>query len=153
MNVIVTARQKVQYADGAFMRAVGETFDGEKSLPYLFDVVVHLSRDDKGRFLGECTKDRSNKLPTGQFEVSYAVFEKLLDKDNLERPARPTQLATEEQKALIQEHITRLGMTPEQVHERLQAYGAEGLADLPEHSARTILQKLDAANAAGKNSK
>ena len=56
MNVIVTARQKVQYADGGFMRAIGETFDGEKSLPYLFDVVVRLYRDEKGRFMGECQK-------------------------------------------------------------------------------------------------
>ena len=34
MNVIITARQKTQYADSGFMRAIGETFDGEKSLPY-----------------------------------------------------------------------------------------------------------------------
>ncbi|MBI4377317.1 MAG: AAA family ATPase, partial [Elusimicrobia bacterium] len=34
MNVICTARQKTQYADGGFMKAAGETFDGEKSLPY-----------------------------------------------------------------------------------------------------------------------
>ena len=77
MNVIVTARQKIQYADSGFMRAIGETFDGEKSLPYLFDTIVRLFRDDKGRFLGQCLKDRSNCLPSSEFEVSYAVFAKL----------------------------------------------------------------------------
>jgi len=74
MNVVVTARQKTQYADSGFMRAIGETFDGEKSLPYLFDTIVRLYRDDKGRFFGHCMKDRSNRLPTGEFEVSAAVF-------------------------------------------------------------------------------
>ena len=74
MNVIVTARQKVQYADGAFMRAIGETFDGEKSLPYLFDVVVRLHRDEKGRYLGRCLKDRSGVLPVDDFESSYERF-------------------------------------------------------------------------------
>jgi len=78
MHVIVTARQKPQYADSGFMRVVGETFDGEKSLPYLFDTIVRLYRDEKNRFLGMCLKDRSNRLPTDEFEVSIDVFEKLL---------------------------------------------------------------------------
>ena len=89
MNVIVTARQKVRYADGKFMKVSGETFDGEKSLPYLFDTIVRLYRDNKGHFLGECLKDRSNKLPTGEFEVSYALFEQLFGKETLERKSRP----------------------------------------------------------------
>jgi len=75
MNVIVTARQKVQYADSGFMRPLGETFDGEKNLPYYFDCVIRLARDRKGRFLGKCIKDRSNRLPKDEFEVSYSVFE------------------------------------------------------------------------------
>ena len=57
-------------ADGGFMRAIGETFDGEKSLPYVFDTIVRLYRDKNGRFMGECLKDRSGKLPLGEFENS-----------------------------------------------------------------------------------
>jgi len=75
MNVIVTARQKVQYADGAYMKAIGQTFDGEKSLPYLFDTIVRLYRDQAGRYMGECLKDRSNKLPKQPFENAYSVYE------------------------------------------------------------------------------
>jgi hypothetical protein len=75
MNVVVTAREKVQYADGAFMRPIGQTFDGEKSLPYLFDVIIRLYRDETGRFLGRCLKDRSNRLPQKEFEVSYSLLE------------------------------------------------------------------------------
>ena len=75
MNVIVTARQKVQYAEGG-LRPIGDTFDGEKSLPYLFDSVVRLHRDEKGRFLAQCLKDRSGKLPMEAFPTSYSTFEK-----------------------------------------------------------------------------
>jgi hypothetical protein len=148
MNVIVTARQKVQYADGAFMKAIGETFDGEKSLPYLFDTIVRLYRDEKGRFLGECLKDRSNKLPAGAFEVSYARFEELFGKKALARKARPTAFATDEQKRLIRDSIARFGLSPEQVTKRLAAYGAESLDDLTEENARVIIGKFESALAA-----
>jgi hypothetical protein len=148
MNVIVTARQKVQYADGAFMKAIGETFDGEKSLPYLFDTIVRLYRDEKGRFLGECLKDRSNKLPAGAFEVSYARFEELFGKKALARKARPTAFATDEQKRQIRDSIARFGLSPEQVTKRLAAYGAESLDDLTEENARVIIGKFESALAA-----
>ena len=148
MTVIVTARQKVQYADGAFMKAIGETFDGEKSLPYLFDTIVRLYRDEKGRFLGECLKDRSNKLPPGEIEASYARFEELFGKATLQRKARPTVFATQEQKRQIREHIARFAMTPEQVARRLAAYNAESLIDLTEENARVIIGKFESALAA-----
>ena len=145
MNVIVTARQKVQYADGAFMRAIGETFDGEKSLPYLFDTIVRLYRDDKNRFLGECLKDRSNKLPQGEFECGYAFIEELFGKKSLARKAKPASFATDEQKKLIAEYIERFAMTPDQVKKRMAAYGAVGLDDLTEENARVIISKFESA--------
>jgi len=145
MNVIVTARQKVQYADGAFMKAIGETFDGEKSLPYLFDTIVRLYRDEKGRFLGECLKDRSNKLPTGEFECSFARFEELFGKKTLTRKARPVAFATDEQKRHLREYVARFEMSREQVARRLAAYGAESLDDLTEQNAQVILSKFESA--------
>lgn len=148
MNVIVTARQKVQYADSGFMKAVGETFDGEKSLPYMFDTIVRLYRDDKGRFLGECLKDRSNKLPRGEFECSYAHIEEYFGKEMLGRKARPLALATAEQKQQIGEYIARLGITHEQVEQRLADYEAESIGDLTEANARIIIGKLESSLAA-----
>jgi AAA domain len=145
MNVIVTARQKTLYADSGFMRKVGETFDGEKSLPYLFDTIVRLRRDEKGRFLGECLKDRSNRLPTGEFECSYAVFERCFGRDMLDREATPLVLATDEQKARIQVCIDEFGLSPEKVAARLASYGAGSIDSLTETSAGEILTKLEAA--------
>lgn len=144
MNVIVTARQKIQYADGALMRAIGETFDGEKSLPYLFDTIVRLYRDEKGRFMGEVIKDRSNKLPTGQFECSFAVFEQLFGK-SLTRKAQPLSLATDAQKQQISNYILRFAMAPEVVAQRLAVYGADSLDELTEDNARIIIEKFQLA--------
>jgi len=145
MNVIVTARQKVQYADGGFMQVIGETFDGEKSLPYLFDTIVRLYKDEKGRYMGECLKDRSNRLPAQPFECSYTVFEECFGREILGREAQPLVLATDEQKQQIRTCIDQVGMTSEQVAQRLATYDAENLDELTEEHARTILQKLTSA--------
>jgi len=82
MNVIVTAREKTKYKEGSFMVAMGETFDGEKSLPYMFDTIVRMYVDDKGRHMGTCLKDRSNKLPKEEFECSYENFEQFFGKQS-----------------------------------------------------------------------
>lgn len=145
MNVIVTARQKVQYADGAFMRAIGETFDGEKSLPYLFDTIVRLHRDENGRFLGQCLKDRSNSLPAGLFECSYSAFEKAFGRAALARDPRPPARATERQQEVIAKLIARLEVSPEKLAARLPAYGAQTIAELTEQQASALLIKLEDA--------
>ena len=96
MNVIVTAREKTKYKDGSFMQAVGETFDGEKSLPYLFDIVLRLHVDQKGRHMATALKDRSNRLPKEEFECKYEVFEKLYGKRYLNRKAKDPEKDFEE---------------------------------------------------------
>ena len=145
LNVIVTAREKTKYADGEFMKAIGETFDGEKSLPYLFDTIVRLYRDEKNRFLGECLKDRTNKLPVGKFDVSYQLFEKLFGKASLTRKANTVTKATEKQVARIEDLIKHFNLTPEQVQKRLSAYGAESVDALTEEAAEVIVTKLEEA--------
>ena len=145
LNVIVTARQKVKYADSGFMQSVGETFDGEKSLPYLFDTIVRLYRDDQGRFMGECLKDRSNKLPRGEFECSYQVFEGVFGKDMLGREAQPLVLATDEQLQQIRAQIEYFHLTSDQVSKRLSEYNAGNLDELTEENARIILSKFEQA--------
>ena len=104
MNVIVTARQKTKYADGAFMRSVGETFDGEKSLPYIFDTIVQLFHDGNGQFMAKCLKDRTNKLPKGDFKSSYHLFEELFGEERLGRAPERTATVTDDQKEKIRKH-------------------------------------------------
>jgi len=148
MNVIVTARQKALYSDAGFMRIVGETFDGEKSLPYLFDTILRLYRDDAGRFMAENIKDRTNKLPRGKFEVSYDVIERSLGAETLTREAMPLHLATPEQIERIRHFVAASGMKPERLRERLTAYGANRIEDLTQENAQAIIDKFTAATAA-----
>jgi len=145
MNVIVTARQKIQYGDSGFMQAIGETFDGEKSLPYLFDTIVRFYRDEKGRFMGECLKDRSNRLPTQPFECSYPLFEESFGQETLEREAQPAARVSDAQLEQLRTYIKRFEMTPEQVTQRLTAYGADSLDHLTEENAGAILRKFESA--------
>jgi hypothetical protein len=147
MNVIVTARQKALYSDAGFMRVIGETFDGEKSLPYLFDTILRLYRDDTGRFMAENMKDRTNKLPRGKFEVSYEVIEKCLGTETLLRETAPLRLATPEQVESIRRFIAVRGIKPENLSQRLAAYRASRLEDLTEENAQLILDKFTTAAA------
>jgi len=151
MNVIVTAREKTKYKEGSFMVAVGETFDGEKSLPYLFDTIVRLWKDPQGRHLGTCLKDRSNKLPKEDFAASYAAFESVFGQQALARKAQPVTLATEEQKQAIATAIEQFGMTPDQVARRLATYGADSLEALTKENAELILKKFKEFQAATAN--
>jgi len=145
MNVIVTAREKTKYKEGSFMVAIGETFDGEKTLPYMFDTIVRMYIDEKVRHMGFCIKDRSNKLPKEPFECSYKTFEKLFGKEHLAKESKPILTATQEQKEKIKKYIEQFGMTPEQVEKRLAAYDAEGLDDLTEENAQVIISKFESA--------
>ncbi|MCP4662411.1 MAG: AAA family ATPase [bacterium] len=145
LNVIVTARQKALYADRGFMRQVGETFDGEKSLPYLFDTILHLYRDEAGRFMAENLKDRTNKLPQGRFEISYQLLADRIGEESLGRKAVPLELVTPSQLETLRHLITASGMKQETVKERLAAYGASRLEDLTTENADLIIMKLKAA--------
>ncbi len=147
MSVIVTAREKTKYKEGSFMVAIGETFDGEKSLPYMFDTILRLYIDEKGRHMGSCIKDRSNKLPKEAFECSYPVLEKLFGKGNLNRASKPMQYADEKQKAKIREYLQKFKLAPEQVERRLAAYDADSIDTLTHKNAEIIISKFQSAEA------
>jgi len=154
MNVIITARQKYMYSKSEAMKVIGETFDGEKSLPYMFDTIVHLYRNE-GRFMGNVTpseyiphvKDRNNMLPNNPegFEISYALFEKLFGAEQLTRPAKPQTLITAEQTQTLTGLIAALGLNPVTIKARLENYGASMIEELTEVNAQVIIKKLEAA--------
>ena len=139
MNVVVTARQKVQYEEGSLMRVSGTTFDGEKNLPYLFDTVVQMYRDQKGRRMGSVLKDRTNTLPDGEFEIKYTVFEALFGKECLERKAEPNMIG-EKQLSQIFDFWTLV--PDEDKTKTFKLYGIEALEDLNREQAKEILAGL-----------
>ena len=145
MNVILTARQKTQYADGDFMRAIGDTFDGEKSLPYVFDTIVRMYRSKDDKYLCNCLKDRSNKLPVSELEWTYESLEGYLGKDLLDREAKPTAWVTDDQLKKLDKCIKFLDLKEATVINRLRAYNAKTMSDLTESNAQLIIDKLEEA--------
>ena len=143
MNVILIARAKPQYAEGEFMKKVGDTFDAERRLPYLFDSIVQLYKDEHDRHLAYATKDRTRKLPQEPFEVSYALLEQLFGKENLARPAL-NRLANAEQIARLHELIDPLNLPAEELKHNLGQYNAESFEELTAANADIIINKLTA---------
>ena len=145
MNVIVTAREKTKYSSSEFMQTIGETFDGERTLPYLFDTIVRLYRDGS-KFMGKALKDRSNKLPK-EFECSYGVFHECFGAV-LHREAEPVAVATKSQLSRLRGLIKKFEIDKEALASRLEAYDAETIEDLTKENAQIIIDKLQAALAA-----
>lgn len=87
MNVIVTARSATLYSQEEFMKILGTKPDGPKELPYFFDVVLELTkeqRDGKEIFVAHTEKDRTNTLPA-VFDFSYQSFVEFVGIKGLER--------------------------------------------------------------------
>jgi len=142
MNVVVTAREKTKYKDGGFMVAQGETFDGEKSLPYEFDIVLQMYINAEGKRMAHVKKDRSNRLPLNDFEISYAVIEKCFGEKELTREVEPQKMIAEEQVKIISEYLTSFNLSDEQVKQKLLAYDAEVITDLTFENAKKIIKKI-----------
>lgn len=85
LNIIVTARSKVLYSTdkSEFMQVIGTQPDGPKNLPYMFDTVLELTKDDEKR-MAIAHKDRTNSLPH-EFEFTYKAFTDALGIEGLER--------------------------------------------------------------------
>jgi len=142
MNIIVTAREKTKYKEGSMMVALGETFDGEKNLPYMFDTIVRLYFDDE-KHVALCIKDRSNKLPQTPFEPTYKIFESCFGHDELSKPANPIKYANLEQKKVIRDYIQKLALAEDKVKRALAQYDVESIEDLTEENATIIIAKLE----------
>lgn len=104
MNIIVTARSSTLYSQEEFMKIIGTKADGPKDLPYLFDIVLELTKetkDDKDVFIAHNRKDRTNTLPK-TFEFSYQSFVSYVGIDGLER-----EPVVFNQKAKLNENVGR----------------------------------------------
>jgi DNA-binding ferritin-like protein (Dps family) len=84
MNIVATARSKAVYAEGEFMKHIGNAAEGHKDVPYRFDVVLELYIDEDGKRYARVEKDRTNTLPH-VFEFSFTEFAKYLDMAEMQR--------------------------------------------------------------------
>ena len=144
MNVWVTAHQKKLYADGDFMKVIGDTFDGEKGLGYMFDIVLQ-SFTKGGEPYAKALKDRTFKLPKGDFEFKYEVIAKCFGEDSLNRKAEYIPLATSTQiHELKNWYVNALFLIDEPKRFKLLSrYEVETEEDLTQTQAKEILDKFE----------
>jgi hypothetical protein len=144
MSVVVTARAKTMFEEeGEGRKRQGtEVFDGEKSLPYLFDVILQTFRDGT-KYMLRTVKDRTGKLPSGEWESNIEVFTECLGRRVLTKAATPLKIATPAQREAILRLAAQAGMSDAQVQDRILLYGADTLEDLTKVNAQTIIEKLE----------
>lgn len=145
MNVVVTAREKANYVEkGRFIEKQGSTFDGERTLPYMFDTVLSLARQGH-EYTSVVLKDRTRRLPRDPFATSYDFLVERFGAENLGRAPIVMEPSSQEQRKEITALIEQIGMTPERAAERFREYGADSVHDLTAESAETILTRLRSA--------
>lgn len=147
MNVVVTAHSKTLYADGDFMKKVGDTFDSQKKSPYLFDITMQLTVDpatDKHWSLVTKERGKVRKLPVQRFETSYEPFARAFA-GTIEKEAVPFVAP----KAADVEELWRLcrefGLSESQAAARFETYGSQDPAELSAENVKLISEKLRAA--------
>jgi len=142
MHVVAVARQKLLYPEEGKGGSPVAVPDAEKSLPYYFDVELHLERLAE-KYTATVRKDRTNKLPPG-FDTDFSVIATTFGLDRLNRKAEPAKLASTEQVKQIMDLVKSLNITEEVYRERLDAYGAQDTKELSEQNASIIINRLKA---------
>lgn len=105
MNIIVTARSSTLYSQEEFMKILGTKPDGPKDLPYLFDIVLELTKEKKDGenvFIAHTQKDRTNTLPDS-FNFTYQAFVDYIGIKGLER-----EPVVFDQKIKLNENVGRI---------------------------------------------
>ena len=143
MNIFCTCRAKTKYKDNSFMVADGVTFDGQKSLEYWFDTVIHLFVKN-GKHLAICTKDRTGNIPMHvEFTPDYSYFAKAFGAEAIQRESEAVVFITEEQKKQITDFIANGVITATKFNEALPRYGVKRIDRLTQTDAAIIITKLE----------
>lgn len=124
MNIVVTAHAKPEY--GPNMARLGNTFDGWRRLPYVFDVVVELMKQGtpgaagmpgtpgRGQRVARVVKTRIETFPDGEvFPWSYEEIKRRYDEATLEREAEHVALASDDQVLRLRRLLSQL--SPERI--------------------------------------
>jgi DNA polymerase III delta prime subunit len=133
MNVVMTAHAKKEYGDN--LKVLGQTFDGWKSLDYLFDLVLELSRE-KGRKNAKryatVVKTRLDEFPDQDvFEWTYDEVRNRYGGELLEREAKVVEMATPDQVRQLKELLDIVKLPEGTTEKWLAKAGVEAYDDMP----------------------
>lgn len=145
MNVIVTAHAKTEYGDN--LKKLGITFDGWKSLDYLFDLVIELDRSKGKRNaprLATIVKTRMAAFADGDvFEWSYAAVRDRFGSATLERKAHTIPLATDEQVKRLTQGIFDAAIADDVTDKWLAKAGVMDWSDMPAVTIEKCIQFVE----------
>jgi len=143
MNVVVTAHHKNQYGDG--MTLLGKTFDGPKSLDYLFDLVVEVLIRGDERWANP-VKSRVERIKQGEaFPFSYDNIADRYGREVLERQAKPKELVNAERLEVWENLLGKMGGREAEFRRMILSKNKIGtLADAPAELAERSITKLQA---------
>lgn len=133
MNVIITAHAKTEY--GPNLSKLGYTFDGWKNLPYIFDLVLELSKVGEGAMStrnARVRKTRIEKFKDGEvFEWSYKAIKDRYDVSVLERQAQQVSLATPEQVREVKDLLNIVRLPDDTVEKWWKKANVDSWEDMP----------------------
>ncbi len=131
MNVIVTAHAKKEFAPGAAMQVIGQTFDAWKQIDYWFDLVIELSKRGQKR-MGRVIKTRLEEFPDEcTFEWSYAEIANRYGAEILERQSAVVAIATSEQVREIKDLLAVVRLPEGTIDKWLAKANADCWEDMP----------------------
>lgn len=130
MNVVITAHGKIEYGDN--FTKLGQTFEGWKKWPYIFDLVLELDNQGKRRVAVVKKSRMAMEFPDGdQFEWSYEELSKRYNPNIMEKDAVAITLATPEQIEQIRELASTMHIDEDWIGRAFKKADVECWDDMP----------------------
>lgn len=143
MNVVMTAHQKLQYADDGSFNITGKTYDGAKGMDYWVDLELEAYKKGDER-LARVSKSRIAGLDEGEvIPLSYSHIAKIYG-GNLEGAASVSALATYDQVEAIRIFLDSRSDGDLLLTRWLQKAEVEQIEDLTEVQAKGCLRWIEA---------
>src|SRR3989339_1214799 len=146
MNVVITAHEKPEYAEGGQMVKIGTTFDSDRSDEYPFDYLFQIVKKGKEKNSPRIALNKKERTPLGtigfpdEFEWSYENFCKYYGKEIIEMEVKPIELASEEQVLKLNKLIEIIKVDGDIIEKWL---GKAGVSTFPEMQSVDILKCIN----------
>lgn len=130
MNVVITAHGKIEYGDN--FAKLGQTFEGWKKWPYIFDLVLELDNQGKKRVAVVRKSRMAQEFPDGdQFEWSYQELSRRYNPTIMEKESVAVKLATAQQVAQIKELVETVHIDADWISRAFKKADVECWEDMP----------------------
>jgi len=139
MNVVMTAHQKVQYADDGSFKVAGVTYDGAKGTDYWVDLALECFREDGERKM-RVVKSRIEHLVEGEsMAMDYETIAHHYG-GNLDAKSVPVLIAQVENVQELERMIQGDDRGAELLTKWLRAAGVEEIKDMSDEQIRRCIE-------------